>query len=78
MASILLTFIDWLSLVFLSLTLLIGSPANFFTANWTAVNDLIAVLGTSLAFALKGASRIQAFVAGFLLVTVWSLSLFTQ
>jgi hypothetical protein len=54
-----------------------GLPAGFFTANFTAVNDLIAVLGTSLAFALKGPSRIQAVVAGFLMATVWTLSLFT-
>src|SRR5258706_7706565 len=76
LASILLTFIDWLTFVLLIIALqtriIIINPDD-----WSTVSVLIAILGASLGFALTGAARTQAIVAGSLMAAIWIIGFVT-
>src|SRR2546428_13071926 len=76
-ASILVTFLSWFGLAILALSALMDLNANFFnffSPDWIPPIALLTVVGTSLAFALRGASRIEAIVAGLLMVAAWLTS----
>jgi hypothetical protein len=60
LTSILITILSWCGTATL---LLLGS----FSDNWMVPIALLALTGTVLAFALRGASRIEAIAAGFLM-----------
>ena len=72
--SIVVTFLSWSSLAILPLLDRIGVNTGFFSPDWTAPIALLVLAGTTLAFALRGASRIEAIVAGLLMVTAWLTS----
>jgi hypothetical protein len=79
MTSIVVTFLSWFGLSMFALFVLldrIGLNTNFFSflPDWMPAIALLVLAGTSLAFALKGASRIEAIVAGLLMVTAWMTS----
>jgi hypothetical protein len=79
MASIVVTFLSWFGLSMFALFVLldrIGLKTNFFSfsPDWMPAIALLVLAGTSLAFALKGASRIEAIVAGLLMVAAWMTS----
>ena len=79
MASIIVTFLSWFGLSMFALLALLdrmGLNANFFSfsLDWMPAIALLALAGTSLAFALRGASRIEAIVAGLLMVAAWMTS----
>ena len=66
-ASIVVTFLSWASTCILLLIDRIGINTDFLSVDWTTPIALLALAGTSLAIALKGASRIEAIVAGILM-----------
>ena len=72
--SIVITLLSWSSLAILPLLDRIGVNTGFFSVDWTTPIALLVLVGTSLAFALKGASRIEAIVAGLLMVAAWMTS----
>ncbi len=77
MTSIAVTLVSWLSLVILgalALSARMGIKANFFSPDWIPPIALLTFAGTSLAFALRGASRIEAVAAGLLVVAAWLTS----
>jgi len=79
MTSIVVTFLSWFGLSMFALLVLldrIGLNTNFFSfsPDWMPAIALLVLAGTSLAFALKGASRIEAIVAGLLMVAAWMAS----
>jgi hypothetical protein len=61
LTSILITFLSWCGTATL---LLLGSISD----NWIVSIALLALTGTVLAFALRGASRIEAIAASFLMI----------
>jgi hypothetical protein len=52
----------------------IGVNTGFFSADWNTPIALLVLVGTSLAFALRSASRAEAIVAGLLMVAAWMAS----
>ena len=77
MTSIGVTLMSWVSLVILALLALsprTGFKANFFSPDWMPPIALLNLAGASLAFALRGASRIEAIAAGLLMLTAWLTS----
>src|SRR5260370_30146624 len=73
MTSIMVTFLSWFGLSMFALLALLdrmGLNANFFSfsPDWMPAITLLVLAGTSLAFALRGASRIEEIWAGFLMV----------
>jgi hypothetical protein len=76
MTSIVVTFLSWFSLSMFALLALLDLNTNFFSfsPDWMPAIALLVLAGTSLACALKGASRIEAIVAGLLMVAAWMTS----
>ena len=79
LASIVVTFLSWSSLSMSALLVLlerIGFNTNFFSfsPDWIPPIALLVLAGTSLAIALRGASRIEAIVAGLMMVVAWIMS----
>jgi hypothetical protein len=74
MASIVLTFVSWLILGGLALSVRIGINTSLFPPYWMAPIALLVFVGTCLGFAWRGTSRIEAIVAGLLMVTAWLMS----
>jgi len=74
--SILITFLSWLA--FMGLFLLVGLDSrtvdNLVEA-WLSAVLLMAFIGISLAFALRGISRAQVILAGLLMVALWFASI---
>jgi len=52
----------------------VGVNTGFFSVDWIPPIALLVLTGTSLAFALRGASRIEAIVAGLLMAAAWMTS----
>jgi len=77
LASILLTFMAWLISVLLLLAAQIGIQVRTYLYSWPAISILIAIVGASLGFVLKGAARIQAIVAGSLMAAIWIIEIVT-
>jgi hypothetical protein len=75
--SIVITFLSWSSLAILPLLDRIGINTGFFSVDWTTPIALLVLAGTSMAFALRGAPRIEAIVAGLLMVAAWTTSVVT-
>ncbi|SRR6266567_3052667 len=72
--SIVLTSLSWSSLAILPLLGRIDVSTGFFSVDWISPIAFLTVAGTFLAFALKGASRIEAIVASLLMVAAWGMS----
>jgi len=64
LTSIVVTLLGWLILLLLPLADRIGLKTNFFSPGWVPPIAFLVLAGTCLAFALRGASRIEAIVAG--------------
>ena len=71
LASMVVTLLSWFGLAILALSALMDLNANFFSPDWMPPIAFLTVAGTSLAFALRGSSRIEAIVAGLLMVAAW-------
>lgn len=69
--SIVVTFLSWASLAILALLARLDINTDFFSVDWTGPIALLVLAGTSLALALRGSSRIEAIVAGLLMVGAW-------
>jgi hypothetical protein len=74
LASLVVTLLSWFCLAILALSALMDLNAGSSTPDWVGPIALVLIVGTSLAFALKGASRIEAIVAGLLMVAAWMTS----
>ena len=79
MTSIVVTFLSWSGFSMFALLALLdrmGINSNLFSfsPDWVTAIALLVLAGTSLAFALKGATRIEAIVAGLLMVAAWMTS----
>jgi hypothetical protein len=68
MASIALTFVSWLSLGTLAVLVRMGINTNLFSADGMPRIALLVFFGTCFGFALRGTSRIEAILAGLLMV----------
>ena|SRR5216684_2587596 len=64
LTSIVVTLLGWLILLLLPLADRIGLKTNSFSPDWVPPIAFLVLAGTCLAFALRGASRIEAIVAG--------------
>ena len=69
--SIVIASLSWLALVIPVVLDLMGFDANIITSARAGIILLLAVAGTPLAFALRGASRVQALLAALLIVALW-------
>ena len=77
-ASIAATFLNWLGFVVLALAVWLRMNVDFLDllpVDWTDINLLISAAGTLTALALKGPSRVQAFLAGLLMTALWFTSI---
>jgi hypothetical protein len=74
--SIVIASLSWLALVFPVVLDLMGFDAKIIvmTSTRASIILLLAIAGTPLAFALRGASRIQALLAALLIVALWFTS----
>jgi hypothetical protein len=68
------TLLSWFGLAILALSALMDLNAGSYSPDWVGPIALVLIAGTALAFALRGASRIEAFVAGLLMVAAWMTS----
>src|SRR3989454_4655139 len=71
LASMVVTLLTWFGLAILALLALTDVNTSFYSTDWVGPIALIAIAGTSLAFALRGASRIEAIVAGLFMAAAW-------
>jgi prepilin signal peptidase PulO-like enzyme (type II secretory pathway) len=71
--SISVTFLNWFGCTILALSALVDFNIPF-SSDWVSPLALLVLLGTCLALALRGAPRLQAIVAGVLMVAVWLTS----
>src|SRR5260370_12144851 len=62
LASMVVTLLTWFGLAILALLALMDVNTSFYSPDWVDPIALIAIAGTSLAFALRGASRIKPIV----------------
>jgi hypothetical protein len=67
LTSIVVTLLGWLILLLLPLADRMGPKTNSFSSDWVPPIAFLVLAGTCLAFALRGASRIEAIVAGLLM-----------
>jgi len=74
LASMVVTLLTWFGLAILALLALMDVNTSFYSPDWVGPIALIAIAGTSLAFALRGASRIEAIVAGLFMAAAWLTS----
>lgn len=74
LTSIVVTLLGWLILLLLPLADRIGLKTNFFSPDLVPPIAFLVLAGTCLGFALRGASRIEAIVAGLLMVAAWLTS----
>jgi hypothetical protein len=68
LTSIVVTFLTWFSLAILALSERIGLNPSFISVDWVTPTVILVAAGTPLALALRGASRIEAIVAGLFMV----------
>ena len=74
LASMVVTLLSWFGLAFLALSVIMDLNAGSYSSDLGGLIALAVIAGTSLAFALRGASRIEALVAGLLMVAAWLTS----
>ena len=72
--SIAITLLNWVTFMVLGISDRIGLRTNFISDDWALPVAFLVLAGTSFAFALRGAARIQAIVAGLLMIGAWATS----
>ncbi len=68
------TFLSWLGLAVLTLSILMHPSTSLFSPEWIPRIALLTFTGTFFGFALRGASRMGAILTGLLMVTAWLTS----
>jgi len=69
--SIAFTFLGWIGLVVPFIFGLMGFNVDFVGSTWITALFYFGVIAISLAFALRGTSRVQALLAGLLVLALW-------
>ena len=77
LASVVITLLSWFGLAVLALSALMDLNAGSYLLDSLGPIALVVIAGTTLGFALRGASRIEAIVAGLLMVAAWITSFVT-
>ncbi|SRR6266404_1502738 len=74
LSSMAVIFFGWFSLVILALSNLMHINTSFYSPDWVGPIALVILVGTALAFALRGTPRFEAILAGVLMIIAWLTS----